>query len=181
MPFEAGTIRVPRARTRERCRDDLSAGGDDAPVQVLDGDSVARFYDAVRRLGVKSCIPLHDGIDVTARLYVGSVIDKLLDRNARRQFGETTDVIAMVVGGDHAIDPRETRSLHGCHDPIRITCGGCTAVPRVDEDRLPGRSHIKLGIAAFDIDDVDVQGLRRPALSERGGSKEGTDRDDDEG
>ena len=120
-------------------------------------------------------ILLEHRIDLRTRLDVGSVVDELLDRNARRQLGQAADVIGMEVSGDQVVDLFDPGLLHCGHDAIGVTDGGGTGVSRIDEHRLARRRNPQLRISALDIDDIDVQCLRRPGLRDDQGADSARD------
>ena len=142
----------------------MSAGVHDPPLQTVHRHSVARLRDRVSDFRVQLRVLLQDGIDLRAGLYVRSMVDELLNRDSGGQLGKSPNVIAVKVRGNQVIDAREPRVLHGRHDAIRIARRAGPAIARIDQHRFTRRRHVQLGVAAFDVDDVDVEGLRRAGL-----------------
>ena len=85
----------------------------------------------------------------------------------RGELGHRAEVIAVPVRRDQVVDLREAGILDGGHDALGVARRGRAAVARVDQQRLAGRRDEQRRVAAFDVDDVDVQGLRRAALGGR--------------
>jgi hypothetical protein len=86
------------------------------------------------------------------------------DRDLLRELGQRTEVVAVPMGRDVVIDPGDARVLDRVEDAARIASRGGPAVARVDENGLAGWRHEERGVAALDVDDIDVQGaasLRR--------------------
>ena len=80
-------------------------------------------------------------------------------------------MIAVVMGYDQVIDRRDSCVLRRRHNSFGVTHRGCAAVSGIDEHRLSGRCDKQHGIAAFDIDDINVE--RFSGLRDRdGGAKQ---------
>src|SRR4029077_9530967 len=99
-------------------------------------------------------------------LAVLSVVDECPDRNARSELWSASDVVVMKMGDKDVFFFLDPSFSSASHNPVRVTA----FVPRpagVDQQRLPGRSDEQSSLAAFDIDEVYVQGFvsrtrRRP-------------------
>ena len=85
------------------------------------------------------------------------MVDELPDRNARSELGHAAEVIAVPVGGDQVIDAAEAGILDRGHDPVRIPRRRRPAVAGVDQHRLSGRRDEQGGVAALDVDDIDLE------------------------
>ncbi len=90
------------------------------------------------------------------------MIDEGPDWNAFRQLDQVADVIHVVVRGDQIVDLFHTRVSDRGHDPIQVSR---TRETRVDEGRLARWRHVQGGLAAFNVDDPDVERFRAPRLS----------------
>ena len=75
---------------------------------------------------------------------------------------KVADVIHVVVRGDQVVDLFHAGVGDRGHDPIQVSR---TRKPRVDKGRLARWRHVQRGLAAFDVDDPDVERLRAPRLS----------------
>src|SRR5712691_11620201 len=136
MSLEAATIRIRRTGARERRPENLPRGAHDAPVQTAHGNPVAGFCDRVLRLDEELRVLLEYRIDLRARLNIRPMVDELFDGDARRELGQTADMITVVMGGDQVIDLRDSSVLDRGHDAISVTDGGGASVSSIDEDRL---------------------------------------------
>ena len=65
-------------------------------------------------------------------------------------------VIGMPVRGDQAVDLREAGVLGGGDDALGVA-DRAVEVAGVDQERFTGRVHEQRRVAAFDVDDIDVQ------------------------
>jgi len=63
----------------------------------------------------------------------------------------------MPMRDDEMIDLLEAGVFDGVHDAGGVAGRGGSCVTGVDEQRFMGRRDKQRGVAAFDIDDVDVQ------------------------
>jgi hypothetical protein len=73
-------------------------------------------------------------------------------------------MIPVSVSGDQMVDVCEPGVFDGGHDALRISDRACTGISRIEEQRFAGRRHEKGGISAFDVYDIDIQGLARAGL-----------------
>ena len=64
------------------------------------------------------------------------MVDELSDRDARRELGHATEMIAVPVRGNQIVDLAEARIFDGGHYAVRISDRGCTGIPRIDEHRF---------------------------------------------
>ena len=78
-------------------------------------------------------------------------------------------MIGMKVRGQKVVDVIGTGGVDGRHDAIRIA-PVARAVSRVDQHRFAGRCDHQRGLAAFDVDEIDV---------ESAGALQGTGREGD--
>src|SRR6516225_6769665 len=88
------------------------------------------------------------------------MVNEFLDGNMAREFGETTDMIVVVVSDDQVIDLFEAGVLDGGHNASCIANGGVSTVSSIDKHGLSGRRHKQDGIAAFYVDHINVERLR---------------------
>ena len=94
------------------------------------------------------------------RLNVPAVIEEVANRDTAGELRHGAHVIAVPVRRDERVDLRDARGLDRGHDALRIAAGGRAAVARVDQHRLAGRSDEQRGVAAFDVEDVDIERCR---------------------
>src|SRR5260370_27508658 len=101
-------------------------------------------------------------------------MNKFFEAKAAGEWGETADMIVVVVSDDQVIDLLDAGVLDGRHDAPRITNRTVSTVTRIDKHRFSGRRDKKDGIAALHIDHVDVQRFRSLGLcnSKRGAKDE---------
>ena len=95
-----------------------------------------------------------------ALLHRRAVIDEGANRHARRQRRDAADVIGVVVRHDEVVDPRQPGLLHRRRDAIGVAAVEA-GVARVDQQRLARRRDNQRRLAAFDVDEVDVERLSR--------------------
>src|SRR5438093_7312983 len=95
---------------------------------------------------------LEKGIDRRIGLRVGTVIDEFFNGNSSGKFGETANVISMIVRRDQMIDGGDSRVLRGCDDPFGVAYRAGAAVSGIDEHRFSRRRDKQDRIAAFNID-----------------------------
>ena len=89
-----------------------------------------------------------------------SVVDEHFDGQAPGHFGHAAEMVTVEVRNEQIVQLADTRVAGGSHDAIRIAVGK-PGVAGVDEHRLPGRRHDQRRLAAFDVDEVDVERSRR--------------------
>jgi hypothetical protein len=118
-----------------------------------------------------------EGIHKRSRLHVGPVIHEMRNWDARGQFSDTTVMVAMPVSDDQVIDPGDASVSSRRQDSTGIAHGACPTISGIDQERLTGRGDSKRGVAAFDVDNVDIQGLRAAALARKKAGAE-NNRDD---
>src|SRR5712691_3145714 len=164
MTPEARAGWIGRAGAGQRGLEHLCRRAHDAPFQTFERNPVAGLDDRAPGPGVESRVLLENQIYLTARLYVRSMVDEFLDRNARGELGKSADMIAVEVSGDHVIDLRHPGIPDRGHDAIGVADRGITAVSRVVDDGFAGWRDPQLGIAAFHVDDVDVERFRHGPL-----------------
>ena len=78
-------------------------------------------------------------------------------------------MIGMEVSGQKIVDVIGAGRVDGCHDAVGVA-PVAPAVSRIDQQRFAGRRDHQGGLAAFDVDEIDV---------ERGRSRQGPSRQDD--
>ncbi len=83
-----------------------------------------------------------------------AVVDKGVYRNAGDQLRETADVIVVIVGDEHVVDPGEAGSFSDGDDAIGVAAvvAGPTGV---DEQGLPVRGDKQRSLPTFDVDEKD--------------------------
>ena len=77
------------------------------------------------------------------------------------------EVIAVPVRGDQVIDLREAGVLDRRHDALGVSRRRRAAIAGIDEHRLARRRHEQRGVAALDVDDVDVERLASASAPRR--------------
>jgi hypothetical protein len=99
----------------------LAPGRDDAPVEALDREGVARLGDRVLR-GLDQV-----GIDLLEefggrglRLYGPAVVDVVLDRDALVDFGHAAEMISVPMRGDQMVDLGDAGILGGGGNALGI-------------------------------------------------------------
>ena len=92
-----------------------------------------------------------------AGLDVGAMVDEFADGDLRGELGQAAEVIAVPVRDDQMIDLGEAGVMDGIHDAAGIANGAGRDVARIHEQRLAGGRDEERGVAAFDVDDVDVE------------------------
>jgi hypothetical protein len=70
----------------------------------------------------------------------------------------------MPVRDDEVIDLLQSGVFDGVHDSTGIARRSCAGIAGIDEQRLKGRRYKQGGVAAFNIDDVDVESARGARL-----------------
>jgi hypothetical protein len=100
-------------------------------------------------------------------LHVGPVIHEMRNWDARSQFSDTAVMVAMPVSDDQVINPGDAGVSSRRQDSTGIAHGPCTTISGIDQERLTGWGDSKRGVAAFDVDNVDIQGLREAALARK--------------
>src|SRR5207237_6056096 len=121
------------------------------------GNLIAGFRDGMFGLAIKFAVStLQKRIDTGIGLSVRPVVDEFFDRYPLSKFGKAADMITVVMRDDQMIDRRHSRVLRRRHNSFGVTHRGWAAVSGVDEHRFSGRCNKQYGIAAFNIDDIDV-------------------------
>ena len=154
------------------------ADDDDAPVEPGDRDDIAGLGDRVLRLAVERGIGLgEEFVDGRSGLNVRPVVDEFPDRNAIGEFRHAAEMIAVPVRGDEMIDLGQAGIPRRGHDALGIALGRIRSdIAGIDEHGFAGRRHVQRGVAAFDVDHIDVE--RRARLRHRAiGSRVGEQRD----
>jgi hypothetical protein len=156
-----GAIRVGRGLdSGNGGRNVFAVGGKHDGAEAGDGDGVAGMNDAA--------LLAFDGLEVGGVVVAGnvgvfavlSVVEELADRDAGHQIGHAADVIHVEVGDEQVIDACDAGVLHGCLDAVGVAA--IVAGPAgVDEQGFAGGGDQQSGLAAFDIDGVDEEMLRR--------------------
>ena len=167
--LEVRAIGIGSAGARQRRLDGLAGGRHDLHIETGDRNLVARFGDRVFGIGVELRVDLRqEFIDRGGRLGVRAVVDEMPDRDALGEFRQAAIMIAVPMGDDQIVDLGQPGIPGGRHDAPGIADRrGRRDVAGVDQQRLAGRRDEQRGVAAFDVDDVDVQGragLRRSAV-----------------
>src|SRR5438874_530594 len=134
MTPEARAMWIGRAGAGQGRLEHLCRRAHDAPLQTFERNPVAGLHDRAPGPRVESRVLLENHIHLRARLYVRSMVDEFLDRNARGELGKSADVISVKMSGDHVIDLRHTRIPDRGHDAIGVAGRGITAVSRVVDD-----------------------------------------------
>ena len=111
------------------------------------------------RLGVELRIDLgQEIVGGGRRLHVGAMIDEMPDRDALGELGHAAEMIAVPMGDDQMVDLGEAGVLGGRHDAPGIADRRLGRdIAGVDEQRFAGRRDEERGVAALDVDHVDVQ------------------------
>ncbi len=136
----------------------FAAGGHDAPVEPRDRNAIARLRHGVLRLAEKSRVDAAEKFGRTGlRFDCGTVVDVLANRNPLCKLGHRTEMVAVPMRRDQVIDLFEAGSVDRGHHPIRIARRCRPAVARVDQHRLAGGRDKERRVAAFDIEDVNLQ------------------------
>ena len=165
--FEAGAGRIRPAAARQRGLDYFARGSHDAYIDAAESNLVARFGDCMPGAGVKSRVRiLEKVVGCLAGLNVRAVIDELFNRHLCRELRRAAEMIAVPVRDNQMIDLPQAGIFDGSHDAARIAWCGGAGVARVHEERRTGRRHEKRRVAAFNVDDVDVQRPRCARLSD---------------
>src|SRR5262245_42690951 len=86
------------------------------------------------------------------------MVDVMLDRDALGDLGHAAEMVTMPMRRDEMINLRETGILGGCHDALGVADGSLrSSVAGIDQDGFAGWRDEQRGIAAFDIDHVNVE------------------------
>jgi hypothetical protein len=85
------------------------------------------------------------------------VIDKLANGNFGSQFRQAAEMIAVPMCNDQMIYLLKPGGLNSLHDSARIARSRSPGITGVYQQRLVGRPDDQRGVAAFHIDDIDVQ------------------------
>ena len=106
------------------------------------------------------------------------MIDEMADGHQLRQLYNPAIVIGVKMSDEQIVDLLDTGMSSRGNDTIRVAGFGwitgrrirysATSPPRIDEERLPLRSHEQGGLAALNIDEIDVECSGRRAV---GGSQ----------
>jgi len=94
----------------------------------------------------------------------------MANRDARRELGKPAVMIAVPVRDDHVIDLRDARIFRGLDDASCVARCTHAAVARVDEQRLARGRYEERRVAPFDVDDIDLERLRRALRRHDGGA-----------
>ena len=152
----AGRVR-PAGAAQRPVLDRFAVRGDDVDVEPAHRDLVARLEHGVLSLGVERRIDLGEElVGGFGRLLVRTVIHEFADRDALLELGHPAVMIAVPVRDDQAVDLGETGILRGGIDALGIA-HRAVGVAGVDQERFTGRVHEQRRVAAFDVDDIDVQ------------------------
>jgi len=100
------------------------------------------------------------------RLLVRAVVHVLADRDQLLELGHAAVMVAVPVGDDQAIDLGEAGIFRGGEDAAGVA-DRAVGVAGIDQQRLACRVHEQRRVAAFDVDDIDVE-TRARALGARG-------------
>src|SRR5579871_6151716 len=92
------------------------------------------------------------------------MIDELLNGNTRRQLGETSDMIVVIVRDNQMINLPKAGIADRGHNPASIPDSTVATVPCINEDRFPGGCDKKHRISALHVDYINVQRVRTPSL-----------------
>ena len=84
------------------------------------------------------------------------MVNELLDRDMRREFRKTADMVVVVVRDNQVIDLLDAGVIDGRHNAPCIANGAVSTVPSIDEHRFPGRDDKKNGIAALHVDHINI-------------------------
>ena len=91
------------------------------------------------------------------------MVDEVPDRDLLGEFHHAAEMIAVPMGGDEMVDPGQAGIPCGGHDAPGIPLRRIRRdIPGIDEHGFAGRRHVQRGVAAFDVDHIDVQ--RGPRL-----------------
>ena len=161
LRLKGGTIWIWFSRTRcagERSGDMSAGRGHDAPIETCNRNLVTGLGDRMLCLRVKLWIGfLQKIVHRLCRLNVAAVVDEFFDRHAGCEFRHTTKVVAVPVGRDEVLDLLQAGILHRSHNASSVSHSRCSAIARINQNRLSGGSDEKCRIPAFDIDDIDIQ------------------------
>jgi hypothetical protein len=109
------------------------------------------------------------------------VIDERSDRQQVRELAHAAVVIRVEVRDEQDVDSRHARRPRSGQDAVHVAPprglarhgrarSGRAPPPGVDQQRFTARRHDERGLAAFDVDEVDVERPRR-AREDRGGQR----------
>ena len=101
------------------------------------------------------------------------MIDEFADGDLRGERGEAAEVVAVPVRDDEVIEMREAGVVNRVHDAAGVAVGARRDIAGVHEQRFAGGRDEERGVAALDVDDVDVEGFARLRLREGGGRAKG--------
>ncbi len=157
--LEAGAIRIGRARAGKRGLYGRAGGGHHPHLDARDRDPVARLHDRVSRLGVELRVRFRNKVIGRRRgLNVRPMIDEMLDRDELGELGYAAEMIAVPMGDDEMVDLRQTGVLDGRHDAPGVPDRRVRRhIAGIDEERFARWRHQERGVAALDVDHVDVE------------------------
>ena len=159
--LEIGAIRIRLARAGKRRLNRLARRGDDAHIETRHRNPVAGFDDSVLCLGVERRVRLRQKrVGSFARLDVGAVIDELANLDLRSQLGHAAEMIAVPMRRDQMIDLLNAGVFHRIENAICVANRPRAVIAGIDQQRLARRRNDQRGVAALDIDDINVERLR---------------------
>ncbi len=136
--------------------DVFAISGENGDVEAGNVDDVAGMHGAARRCA--------DGLDVGGVVVTGNVgvfavlavIEELADLDALDEIRHSADVIDMEVGDEHLVDFGDAGVFHCGLNALGIAA--VVAGPAgIDEQRSAGGRDKQCGLAAFDVDGVNLQ------------------------
>lgn len=138
----------------------LTGGGQHLNGYVFDRHGVAGLDDQVLNLVMLEQLYVVGIVffDDLAVLHIGAVIDKGGDFHAVGQLRRAAHMIAMIVGDEDIVEPLEFGQLGGFCNAVGIATIE-SAPASIDEERLTRRTDDERGLAAFDVDEKDLQHL----------------------
>ena len=147
----------PAGAAQRPVLDRFAVRGDDGDVHAAHRDLVAGLEDGALSLGDERRVDLgQELVGGFGRLLVRAVVHELADRDALLQFGHAAVMIGVPVGGDQAVDLGEAGVLGGGNDAFGVA-DRAVEIAGVDQERFTGRVHEQRRVAAFDVDDIDVE------------------------
>ena len=152
--------------------DESAVGRDDLDVYSLNRKNVAGFGDDVAEFsGVEKRFVGEPAIlrDAVGGFAVFAVVDEGAYRNAGGELWSAADMIVVIVGDEDEVNFFDASIVSSGYDAssVAIVVVGPAGV---DEQGLSGGHDEESGLAAFDVDEIDLQGFcgRRRRKRERG-------------
>ena len=149
------------ARAGQRLFDERAVSRDELNVESLNGKNVAGFGDDVAKFSrVEKSFVGEPAIlrDAVSGFAIFAVVDEGADGNTGGELRSAANVIVVVVGDEDEINFAETGVVSGGDDAIGIAI--VVAGPAgVDEEGLSEGRDEQGGLAAFDVDEINLQGI----------------------